>query len=505
VLDDVALGDLPPGADEALSRYVRSGGGLVAGGGRRSFGPGGYPGSPLDDVLPLKSDPRKAGGRLAAVLLLDKSGSMGGDEGGWERLLLAKATLRTLLASFRRPDDRVGVLGYDTGAIEILPMTAVADVRPDLADTGSLNPAGGTDPVPALRLAEQWLGDARRYPTRHVVVVSDGRLPGVGTEAAVAALREAGITTSTVGVGTAADTPRLRAVAAAGGGDHLAVTELVDLPGVIARQLLSAVQEPVHEGPVEIRSGPDLRGIFAETRARWPALAGLVRTGLHPEAHLWLAAASGEPLLAGRRAGAGRTAAFASQLQGPWSSAWAADSAARRVLSSAFAWATRRRRGGWEARVRDVDGASVRVVLDAVDGAGRPVSDLEPIAVVDGGGGGRKRGAMTAIAPGRYALRVDAAGTGVIAASMLQDDDVVGRASMLRTSDPELRARGDDAAALAAIAAAGGGAVVLSGSTPPPPEGRSGGRPVGRGATLFAALLLFLAYLKEEGRPAPAS
>ena len=133
------------------------------------------------------------------------------------------------------------------------------------------------------------------------------------------------------------------------------------------------------------------------------------------------------------------------------------------------------------------------------------MSDLEPIAVVDGGGGGRKRGAMTAIAPGRYALRVDAAGTGVIAASMLQDDDVVGRASMLRTSDPELRARGDDAAALAAIAAAGGGAVVLSGSTPPPPEGRSGGRPVGRGATLFAALLLFLAYLKEEGRPAPAS
>ena len=41
VLDDVALGDLPPGADEALSRYVRSGGGLVAGGGDRSFGPGG--------------------------------------------------------------------------------------------------------------------------------------------------------------------------------------------------------------------------------------------------------------------------------------------------------------------------------------------------------------------------------------------------------------------------------------------------------------------------------
>ena len=320
----------------------------------------------------------------------------------------------------------------------------------------------------------------------------------------MAALREAGITTSTVGVGTAADTPRLRAVAAAGGGDHLAVTELVDLPGVIARQLLSAVQEPVHEGIVDVTSGPDLRGIFAGPSGRWPALGGLVRTGLHPEAHLWLAATSGEPLLAGRRAGAGRTAAFASQLQGPWSAAWATDSAARRVVSSAFAWATRRRRGGWEATVREVDGASVRVVLDAVDGAGRPVSDLEPVAVVDGGGGGRKRGAMTAVAPGRYALTVAAAGSGVIAASMLQDADVVGRASMLRLSDPELRARGDDAAALAAIAAAGGGAVVLRGAALPPPEGGEGGRPVGRGALLLAALLLFLTYLKEEGRPASA-
>ena len=99
-------------------------------------------------------------------------------------------------------------------------------------------------------------------------------------------------------------------------------------------------------------------------------------------------------------------------------------------------------------------------------------------------------------------MTADAVGTGVIAASMLHDADVVGRASMLRLSNPELRSRGDDSDALAAIAGAGGGAVVSPGVPLPPPEGGSGDRPVGRGALLLLALLLFLAYLKEEGRPA---
>ena len=510
VLDDVGIPSLPKGAAGALSRYAQAGGGLLVGGGAHAFGPGGYPGTALDDVLPLRSDPRKAGGRLAAVLLLDKSGSMGGDEGGWERLLLAKATLRSLLMSFRRPDDRVGVLGYDTGPVVVMPMTDIAKVEAELVDTGDLHPAGGTDPVPALHEAKKWLGSADRFPTRHVIIVSDGRFPGGGAEGAIKELREAGITTSTVGVGTASDAQRLKAIAATGGGDHAGVTELSDLPGVIARHLLTAVQAPVHEGEVRVVSAPDLPGIVTDPPARWPPLQGMVRTALDTEAHLWLAAGTGEPLLAGRRAGAGRTAAFASQLGGPWTAKWAkpndpdAAGATRRLFASAFAWATRRDRGGWEASVQEIDGASVRVVLDAVDGAGRPVSDLTLEAVVDSPGGSEPA-RMTPIAPGRYVAVVDAAGTGVIAAAVRSRDDVVARAAMLRLADPELRERGDDLQALQAIAKAGGGKVIgLSDRAAPPPDAPQvpgGGAPPPRGWPLLIALGAFMLYLRQEGRP----
>lgn len=507
ILDDVGISSLPRGASDALSRYARAGGGLLVGGGAASFGPGGYPGTSLDSVLPLKSDPRKAGGRLAAVLLLDKSGSMGGDEGGWERLLLAKATMRSLLASFRRPDDRVGVLGYDTGPVVVMPMTDVAEVQADFIDTGSLHPAGGTDPVPALHQAKKMLGPADRFPTRHVIVVSDGRFPGTGAEAAIRELRDAGITTSTVGVGTASDERRLRAIASAGGGDHAGVTELSDLPGVIARHLLSAVQDPVHLGEVAVRSGPDLLGILPEAPSDWPPLAGMVRTALRNDAHLWLVAESGEPLLAGRRAGAGRTAAFAAHLAGPWSARWSAQEqdATLALFASAVAWTTRRDRGGWEAEVEELDGASVRVSLDAIDGAGRPVSDLHLVAAVQAPGGGQVHATLIPAAPGRYVAEVPAPGTGVVAAEVMSRNDVVARAAMLRLAHPELRARGDDAGALAAIAEAGGGLVIGAETQVAPGPSSSGGpaptTPRPRGWPLLAALGAFMLYLRQEGRP----
>ena len=53
---------------------------------------------------------------MSVVLLLDKSGSMGGPEGGWERMLLAKETLHSLLLTFRHAEDRVRIMGYDTGS-----------------------------------------------------------------------------------------------------------------------------------------------------------------------------------------------------------------------------------------------------------------------------------------------------------------------------------------------------------------------------------------------------
>jgi hypothetical protein len=252
---------------------------------------------------------------------------------------------------------------------------------------------------------------------------------------------------------------------------------------------------------VVVEAGPDLPGILADPPVRWIGLSGLVRTGLHNEAHLWLSAGTGEPLLAGRRVGAGRAVAFASQLAGDWTAAWQGFDDGGRLFAAAVAWATRRERGGWEVAVEELHDGQIRVVLDAVDGGGRPVSELTCRVEVDLPGGGRGQSVMSAVAPGRYRAVLDAPGTGVISATVLVGADVVGRAAMLRLSAAELRDRGDDLAALEAIAEAGGGEVLSRGGPPPsrtpaPP----GSGPAQRGWPMLLAIALYMAYLRDEGR-----
>ena len=71
---------------EGLDFFVREqGGGLVMFGGENSFGSGGYFESPIDGLLPvsmeLKADHRKLA--VAMAIVMDRSGSMGGDSRWW--------------------------------------------------------------------------------------------------------------------------------------------------------------------------------------------------------------------------------------------------------------------------------------------------------------------------------------------------------------------------------------------------------------------------------------
>ena len=72
--------------------YVRDlGGGLIMLGGDQSFGLGGYYKTALEEILPVRSDFEKEKEKpsLAMILVIDKSGSMGG-----EKIELAKEAAR---------------------------------------------------------------------------------------------------------------------------------------------------------------------------------------------------------------------------------------------------------------------------------------------------------------------------------------------------------------------------------------------------------------------------
>ena len=79
ILENVPAGAVGEAALEHLAAWVRAaGGGVMLTGGRRSFGPGGYFRSPLDEVLPVSMELRQEHRKmaLAMVVALDRSGSM---------------------------------------------------------------------------------------------------------------------------------------------------------------------------------------------------------------------------------------------------------------------------------------------------------------------------------------------------------------------------------------------------------------------------------------------
>ncbi|MBM4318855.1 MAG: VWA domain-containing protein, partial [Deltaproteobacteria bacterium] len=321
VLDDVAAPRLVPGEEEALEGYVRGGGGLLVLGGPDSFGAGGYAGTRLDALLPLSADLRRTGGRMAVVLLVDKSGSMGGNEQGWERLLLAKETLRALLLTLGRPDDEVAILGFDTRPVVLLPRTRLQGLDLEGIDTGAIQAGGGTDPTPAIEEAALEL-QSSQAAVRQIIAITDGRFAGPDVEPAIRGLVRRGIRFSTIGVGATAEMARLERLATLGQGGISRVLEPRHLPRAVLRELLQARGGVIRQGPVAIEPGSGLASdLHLDLPLPVPPLDALDRTLPREGSSRWLQTAAGEPVLAAIRRDAGLAIAFAAA-PGRWTTSW---------------------------------------------------------------------------------------------------------------------------------------------------------------------------------------
>lgn len=305
---DQPAGALPGSVTTRLRRWVEAGGVLLLAGREAAFGPGGWAGTPLDALSPLQADPRQPGaGRVALVLLVDRSGSVAREAGGVG--IDAVGRLAGAVADGLRDADTLAVLAFG-GAVEtLLPPTAVGALR------------GGTVPVPALarggtRLAPA-LVEARRIlvgvpaEQRAVVVIGDGQVADGPALAAPARLL-AEIGARVYVLATSEREPAVDAIARVTGGEARAVR-----PGGLRVDVRAAVS--AMSGSATVAGGP------VQAEAAWPGRVGglpppverRVRVGARPQARV-LARVAGEPLLAEWSIGRGRVIALATD-------AWALD------------------------------------------------------------------------------------------------------------------------------------------------------------------------------------
>lgn len=462
VLVNTPARDFAPQSLNALRAFVRDlGGGLVAVGGPQSYGVGGWLGTPLEEALPVQmqvQDPTRFPPMVMAVVI-DKSGSMGVQEGGITKIrLAAEAAIR--VAETLNDADTLAVVAYDDRPADTIGPAPMTERDLLTAQLRRLQVGGGGIYVrESLAYAADLLRGVTLAPgqQRHILLLADGADAEhqENVPALVQGLVEEGMTLSVVSIGTGQDVPFLMNIAKIGNGRFYLTQRAAGLPAIFTEETARAkrsyiVEKTFYPAPLtpwlpvaDITVAPPLRGYVATT----PKAASQV---------VW-EALEGDPLLVVWQYGLGRSVAWTSDATGQWAAGW--------MEWEGFA-------GFWGAVVRAVlpspadtdlalrvlpDDDGARVVVDVVDPDSGYVDGLALNVQVSPslGEGTPLIVPLTQRAPGRYEGRFALQDRSSVLLRLHGDRDLV--TGWVAPSPPEY-IPGDAGAAMARLAAQGGAA-----------------------------------------------
>jgi len=306
--------------DNLKTVIQHQGKGLLVTGGENSYAPGGYYKTPLEEVLPVNMDikPKEELPNLGLVLVIDKSGSMSSGQYGVSKVELAKeAAIRA--TEVLRSEDMIGVIAFDDAVQWVVKTQKVTNLEAIQNSIGTIRSGGGTQILPAVEEAYLSLKDADTK-LKHIILLTDGQAERTGYQELIENMREAGITLSTVAVGTEADRVLLKALAEGGSGRFYMTDEFTDIPKIFAKETFLAGKTYLNNRtftPNYVSSSEILKGIDAV-----PVLDGYVGTSAKSTAKVILTSDRDEPILASWQYGLGRTVAWTPDAKGMWTSAW---------------------------------------------------------------------------------------------------------------------------------------------------------------------------------------
>jgi Mg-chelatase subunit ChlD len=437
--------------------YVQElGGGFMMLGGEQSFGLGGYYKSPLEEILPVRSDFEKEQEKpsLGMVLVIDKSGSMSGD-----KIEMAKSAARSAAELLGRR-DQVAVLAFDGDTYVISEMQSASNKGRISEEISRLDAGGGTTMYPAMEMAYQLLM-ATTAKLKHVILLTDGVSAPGDFEGMAQQMVASKMTVSTVAIGEGADADLLETIARVGKGRYYFTTDPAQVPQIFAKETVTASKSAIDEQPFlpqVIRATHALKDVDIDTA---PFLLGYVITRPKPTSEVILATERGDPLLAWWRYGLGMTAAFTSDAKSRWAAEWMTWPAFGKFWTQVIRHTMRKNDARGILAQTHRRGEQARLTVDAVNDLGQFLNDAEArLTLIDPL---LKRQALTMnqTAPGRYAASFGTPRPGAyhLEVSLRQNDQVIYRQSRGMTvgySD-ELRIRPTDETLLRSIADASGG------------------------------------------------
>lgn len=373
ILENVSATDLTRGQLNGLRAYVRDiGGGLVAVGGPDAYGPGGWWKTPLEEALPVEMTLKEKEHypAVAVGFAIDKSGSMSGtDVRGNSKIDIAReAIIQSMDLLSER--DSVAVYAFDSASQEVVPATKLSQRDLILDNVASIRAGGGTDLYPGLRDAIHAV-NGTNAAIKHVLVLSDGQTAPADFDTLLREARANKITVSTVAIGSDADVYTMRRIADTGGGRSYVTPDAESVPRIFTRETILVARNYVIEEPFRpvIRtSGGVLRGLTGQSM---PPLRGYVGTTKKAQATEWLATHHDDPLLATWRFGLGKSAAWTSDAEGRWATAWLPWGGYPKLWTQVVRWTLPDvTEGGLQARAEIESSGVLKVTVEAAGDGG---------------------------------------------------------------------------------------------------------------------------------------
>lgn len=433
ILSDIPSDNISTQQMMATERYVRDwGGGFIMIGGPNSFGLGGYRGTIIERILPVRMDTQRQREEpvLALVLVIDKSGSMAG--------LPVELAKDAAIASVEllSPDDMVGVVAFDSIPTRIVTIQRARNRMRIYSDIGRLTGGGGTNIYPALDMAYQDIVTTNAKK-KHIILLSDGQSPSNGIPQLLQQMTTEGITVSTVGLGGEVDRALLTQIAQQTGGRTYFTDDPNNIPRIFSKETNEAVRNAAVEDLIAVRAVSNtsiLNGINFSTA---PYLRGYVTTQLKPPpAELILASELGEPILARWRVGLGWAIAFTSDVKPRWAVDWLRWSGFGMLWSQLVRESIRQEESGLFPLNISVIGDKVHVYVDAMDDNDNFINGLKGEVEIFGTSKLRNNQnnneplhklALKQVAPGRYEgnFALPEVGTYLLKALYKNEDDIV--------------------------------------------------------------------------------
>ena len=400
IFSNVPANRLTQNQMELIRTYVQDlGGGFMMLGSENSFGLGGYYKTPIETILPVHTDTekKKETPSLAIVLVIDKSGSMGGI-----KIELAKAAARATVELLGKR-DKIGVVAFDGSPFWIAEMHDASDKLYLSDQIGSITAGGGTNLYPALEQAYFALTETTAK-LKHVIVLSDGQSQEGDWYGIASSMRNERITISTVGIGSGADMNLLGNLANWGGGRDYFTQDPYSIPQIFAKETVTASKSAIIDEPFipqRIKPTQVLSGIDLELA---PFLLGYVATQPRPTAEVFLVSDRGDPLLASWQYGLGKSVAFTSDAKARWASDWLDWGGYGKFWTQLVRDTMRKATlSNFQAEIKKEKGIA-HLAIDALDDAGDFLNQLESDVSLISPDLKKKQLAVTQTAPGRYEL-----------------------------------------------------------------------------------------------------